>query len=54
MSYGDQKNDSEDMAYGQTAWGCASTRARLDSESIAAQSQFERAADPCRQLANPA
>ena len=34
MSYGDQKNDSEDMAYGQTAWGCASTRERLDSESM--------------------
>jgi len=34
MSYDDQYNDSEDLAYGQTAWGCASMRERLDSESM--------------------
>lgn len=28
------QSDSEDLAYGQTAWGCAQMRHRLDSESM--------------------
>ncbi|ABF62433.1 hypothetical protein TM1040_3461 (plasmid) [Ruegeria sp. TM1040] len=34
MTYRDDKTDNEDLAYGQTPWGCASTRKRLDSESM--------------------
>jgi len=34
MSFHDQNDEAEKLTYGQTAWGCASTRERLDSESM--------------------
>lgn len=34
MSYDDQTTENEELAFGQTPWGCASARERLDSESM--------------------